>query len=107
MQMSKPGHLFHYRVNDHLVIANQLTTTSALIDSELMDVNLNPEVVTLPFLTITVADDVYPFLSILTIAIGVFVNLYGNTTSCSSSLLTANVIFTDPYCKLLYPVLFQ
>lgn len=87
--------------NDHLVMANQLTTTSALIDSELMDVNLKPEVVTLPFLTITVADDVYPFLSMLTITVGIFANLYGNTTSCSSSLLTANVISTDPCCKLL------
>lgn len=82
-------------------MANQLTTTSALIDSELMDVNLKPEVVTLPFLTITVADDVYPFLSMLTITVGIFANLYGNTTSCSSSLLTANVISTDPCCKLL------
>ena len=81
-------------------MANQLTTTSALIDSELMDVNLKPEVVTLPFLTITVADDVYPFLSMLTITVGIFANLYGNTTSCSS-LLTANVISTDPCCKLL------
>lgn len=88
-------------LNDHLAIANQLTTTSALIDSELMDVNLKPEVVTLPFLTITVADDVYPFLSMLTITVGIFANLYGNTTSCSSSLLTANVISTDPCCKLL------
>ena len=83
-------------------MANQLTITSALIDSELMDVNLKPEVVTLPFLTITVADDVYPFLSMLTITVGIFANLYGNTTSCSSSLLTANVISTDPCCKLLF-----
>ena len=87
---------------DHLAIANQLTTTSALIDSELMDVNLKPEVVTLPFLTITVADDVYPFLSMLTITVGIFAKVYGNTTSCSSSLLTANVISTDPCCKLLF-----
>lgn len=88
-------------LNDHLAIANQLTTTSALIDSELMDVNLKPEVVTLPFLTITVADDVYPFLSMLTITVGIFAKVYGNTTSCSSSLLTANVISADPCCKLL------
>ena len=84
-----------------MAIANQLTTTSALIDSELMDVNLKPEVVTLLFLTITVADDVYPFLSMLTITVGIFAKVYGNTTSCSSSLLTANVISADPCCKLL------